>query len=160
MVNLKICTLNLFFTGVMPSLLCHLESYVKEINSLDIVFASFIYITSQESQRLQHVKIYCEEEDCILLIDVPKCCVQRNHRRQASNAIFGRSWDFVPTRRTRVFHIHNPTCGQYLPQHNLPFLYDITVHKCEETHETMICLEWRKMQQKHFLTITFIIDCC
>lgn len=75
MVNLKICTLNLFFTGVMPSLLCHLESYVKEINSLDIVFASFIYITSQESQRLYHVKIYCEEEHCILLIDVPKCCV-------------------------------------------------------------------------------------
>ena len=42
MVNLKICTLNLFFTGVMPSLLCHLESYVKEINSLDIVLASEI----------------------------------------------------------------------------------------------------------------------
>ena len=42
MVNLKICTLNLFFTGVMPSLLCHLESYVKEINSLDIVLLSEI----------------------------------------------------------------------------------------------------------------------
>jgi len=42
MVNLKICTLNLFFTGVMPSLLCHLESYVKEINSLDIVLGSEI----------------------------------------------------------------------------------------------------------------------
>ena len=70
MVNLKICTLNLFFTGVMPSLLCHLESYVKEINSLDIVFASFIYITSQESQRLYHVKLYCEEGHCIFRISV------------------------------------------------------------------------------------------
>ena len=85
MVNLKICTLNLFFTGVMPSLLCHLESYVKEINSLDIVFASFIYITSQESQRLYHVKIYCEEEHCILLIDFPKCeiiAVKRDFRKK------------------------------------------------------------------------------
>ena len=46
MVNLKICTLNLFFTGVMPSLLCHLESYVKEINSLGIVL---VFLFSQFS---------------------------------------------------------------------------------------------------------------
>ena len=49
MVNLKICTLNLFFTGVMPSLLCHLESYVKEINSLGIVL---VFLFSQFSFQL------------------------------------------------------------------------------------------------------------